>query len=278
MKKKKLRAFIFIILVAGVMVFFRGWLQLSVPEGSFGIMRSRTHGLYEKVICGGGFDWAWYRIIPWNTSLKTFVLEPSTFNLNLSGKLPFADTLGAFTGISGDYLWRLSGSVLFSIRPEALPGLVSRNAITSQEALEQWLDRVKTGVNSYAAQRLSFYFESAGLEQEKDFAAISKDGTSNRLKQDIFTAYPYFEQIECRITIEKLPDFNQWRASMAVWETYLETQRSVLQGEATTQAARKIASQFRFDELTRYGELLTKYPVLLKYLEIEKKSEGRFVE
>jgi hypothetical protein len=34
-------------------------------------------------------------------------------------------------------------------------------------------------------------------------------------------------------------------------------------------AEKHIDSQFRLDELARYGDLLTRYPVLLEYLKME---------
>jgi hypothetical protein len=35
-------------------------------------------------------------------------------------------------------------------------------------------------------------------------------------------------------------------------------------------AESRIETQLRFDELERYGELFTKFPALLQYLELEK--------
>jgi hypothetical protein len=36
----------------------------------------------------------------------------------------------------------------------------------------------------------------------------------------------------------------------------------------------RLSSQLRFDELAKYGELLTKYPILLQYLSIENNQPG----
>ncbi|MDR1178622.1 MAG: hypothetical protein LBK64_07325, partial [Spirochaetaceae bacterium] len=54
----------------------------------------------------------------------------------------------------------------------------------------------------------------------------------------------------------------------------LARQTDTLRPDTLSAAQNRMNSQLRFDELTRYGELLTKYPVLLKYLALEQGSDA----
>jgi hypothetical protein len=55
-----------------------------------------------------------------------------------------------------------------------------------------------------------------------------------------------------------------------LYEEFLEKQREYVAEAMGRKAESRIENQIRFDELERYGELLSKYPPLLQYLELEK--------
>jgi hypothetical protein len=96
--------------------------------------------------------------------------------------------------------------------------------------------------------------------------------SANRLQNDITTAFPNLDDLSCSIYAAHLPDITLYHAMQALSKDYLERQRYLLQPEINTQADKHLSSLLRFDELARYGELLTKYPVLLQYLAIENGS------
>jgi hypothetical protein len=58
-----------------------------------------------------------------------------------------------------------------------------------------------------------------------------------------------------------------------LYRDYLAAQRNEVKSETVLLAAENIKNRLRFDELTAYGELLTKYPILLQYLALEKDKE-----
>ena len=48
--------------------------------------------------------------------------------------------------------------------------------------------------------------------------------------------------------------------------------REHIQNENLLRPETRVASSIRLDELEKYGELLTKYPILLQYLALEKEA------
>jgi hypothetical protein len=111
-------------------------------------------------------------------------------------------------------------------------------------------------------QRLAVY----GREGELGDALLQ---TASRLEEELRRAFPHIELLGCSINTVKLPDFALYNLVRSVYEDYLEAQRGILRNDMTVQARRNVDSLFRFDELEKYGALLTKYPLLLQYLEME---------
>jgi hypothetical protein len=254
----------------GGAVFLRGWAQRTVPLGSYGVIRSKTHGLRERIIREGNFDWIWYLLIPGNTTITVFKPASREFPIEFSGTLPQTETLNAFTGIQNEFSWEVSGACKFSLNPEALPGLIEKNAISNQEELDSYLGRLTADLSAWTQQRLNAYFAEG--QAERFLMKLYAEGGFDILSSEIQITYTQVCDVDCRFTVKKMPDFALWETVRVLYTAYLERQRTVLQDAAVTQAERKLTSQFRFDELTRYGELLTKYPVLLEYLEIEQRE------
>ncbi|MDR2481309.1 MAG: hypothetical protein LBD07_03330 [Spirochaetaceae bacterium] len=269
-----MKKIIFLFLIAGAVVFFAGWTQLAVPAGSFGVLRSKTHGLNTHILHGGNFNWIWYRLIPGNTSITSFTLTPCRFRIEIKGSLPQAETLTALTGLK-DFLWKISCDMSFLIMPEALPGIVDKNDISDQTQLNAYLLTLTEDIKAYANQRVSYYFSNVtSTNIEENFSQISKNGALNSISSDIKEAFPVIQEMECRFVIKETPDFEEWKTAKSLYTAYLNRQHSLLHDEIAETALRKINSELRFDELARYGELLTKYPILIQYLNLEQKNNG----
>jgi len=91
------------------------------------------------------------------------------------------------------------------------------------------------------------------------------------LDNDIEAVFPYVKLNSSNLGVKNMPDFALYKASETLYKEYLETQKRILQNQVESQAGRYISSEFKLNELKKYGELLTKYPVLIQYLTIENK-------
>ncbi|MDR3131112.1 MAG: hypothetical protein LBU18_06150 [Treponema sp.] len=256
---KKIFAAFFIILILGGTVFFFGWVQFRVPPGSWGVMRSRTHGIDMAVIGGGEFRWLWYAAIPANVEITLFKLKPVEQPIRVSGSLPSGDVFAAFAGTEADFSYEYSGFLSFMLRATYLPVLMTEHGVASQEDLAAFERRLSAEISAWAVRRLEEYAGEDGASPERD---------TDKLKEDILREYPYIENLSCALTAVRRPDITLYDSLRKIYADYI--MGLYAQGTETSSLANRQASaRIRFDELAKYGELLTKYPILLQYLALE---------
>ncbi|MDR1212078.1 MAG: hypothetical protein LBK40_07600 [Spirochaetaceae bacterium] len=265
--KKIIAVFILLIVLAGACFVF-GWVQRTVPPGSYGVLRSKTHGIDDRLIQEGEFRWAWYALIPTNARVSVFSLDTVSRELSAKGSLPSGEVLSSLEGIPLDFSYEVEGSFSFSIKPSSLTVLAGQGAAADQAALDSFEDKTAAEIAAFAVQRLRFY-----AEDETAMTAIAQGEVAD-VKADIERAFPGVEHLSLIITVARFPDYALYRSLRSLYDEYLARQTDTLRPGTLSAAQNRMNSQLRFDELTRYGELLTKYPVLLKYLALEQGSEA----
>ena len=256
-----------VLIILGGAVFFLGWDQLTVPPGSFGVMRSKTHGLDAQVISDGAFRWIWYKAIPTNVRVSVFTLGPVRRSIRAEGSLSSGETYAALAGLDADFSWEVQGDIEFRLRPEMLPELSDREHINDNEGLRQYENRLATRIEFLVLQRLIGYAER---EDETLFGPAMFIGSIPELNRDILAIYPEIESLDCVIRVVRRPDYALYNAVRELQEEFLAWQSTILEGDLTLEAERRIETRIRLDELTRYGELLTRYPILIQYLFLER--------
>jgi hypothetical protein len=254
---KKFAVLLIILILLGCAGFFVGWASLAVPVGSVGVLRSKTHGVDPAVIKEGEFRWVWYRLIPTNTHIIPFALEPQTGFLEISGELPQGDTYKTFAK-NARFEWKLGLTYTFSIKSDNLPILVRDKGIENAEELEKYEAEIVSGIEN-RAQKLA-------VTQE-----LFENLSSPALENEVRAAFPEIDFLEFRWKVLASPDFALYEAGKDLYNQYIEQQKALLQPEVVEEAARNLTNQFRFDELERYGELFSKYPSLLEYIQLEKR-------
>jgi hypothetical protein len=262
---KKFFTILVILIALGAGGFFAGWVQLPVPHGSYGVLVSKTHGVYGQVIEDGNFLWLWYRLIPSNTKISVFNINAQNISVTVDGLLPQGETYASFVGLKISFSWRISGNISFSVDPEKLPLLVKESGLTDQAALDAYTAGLGGQITSFIEQRLSYY-----CAQREAVEEISASGALRGLDDDIRAAFPNISRLSCSLTVKQFPDYELYESAKSLYDDYTAYQREILDNETRFNAAERINSQFRLDELARYGELITKYPLLLDYLKLDK--------
>jgi hypothetical protein len=266
---KKFVTVLVIIAALALGVFSAGWAQLPVAKGSYGVLRSKTHGIYDKVIESGKFTWLWYRLIPLNTEIAVFDIKNQNIDIETEGNLPQADVYASFVGLKTEFLWQVSGIASFSINAEMLPELAGKYRIHNQESLDSYTEGLHSRLEPFIKQRLSYY-----CAQREGIEEINSEGRYEKLQDDISAAFPYITGVSCTLTVKNIPDFDMYESAKSLYEDYMAHQREVLNRVVKENAAERIRSQFRLDELTRYGALLTEYPIILDYLKLNNEDGG----
>lgn len=264
--RKSVVAF-FLILVASAVVFFVGWVQYAIPPNTYGVLRSKTSGVDPTVLRSGRFRWAWERLLPTNTTIELFKIDTVERNVTATGALPSAEVYATMTGSTTDFSYEVQGTVSFTTKPESLPILAAERAIADQAALDAWEERTGGEMGDFVARRLRAY-----ADDPAELDRILVAGSTPRLTADIERAFPDVESVSVVIKTARFPDMALYRTAKGLYEYYLQRRRAVIASAASDAASVDVKSRLRLEELEKYGELLEKHPILLKYLAIESAS------
>jgi hypothetical protein len=261
---KKLFVFLLILALGGY-VFYTGWVQIGVSVGSLGIIRSKTHGTDDRPVTEGEFRWVWYKLIPNNVTLAVFTLKETAVSVSASGTLPSAATYAALAGVQEDFSYEIRGAVSCSLKADAVPALVRDQNLLEQADLDEWMRRRAGEIEAFVIERLWLY-----AEQETVFEEIIKTGTAPLLERELSGRFPAFENWNIRLQIPRFPDTALYQEIKCLHQDFMQARKERIHDEISDSALKNIQSRMRFEELSLYGDLLTKYPVLLEYLALEK--------
>ena len=264
---KKFLFFILFLLVAGGAALYFGWAQRTVPPGYYGVIRSKTHGIESEIIREGKFRWIWYALIPTNAKVYVFSLGTVKNPIQSSGKLISGDVYAETAGINADFSWEISGDFSFSLRPDKLPELCATDNITDDQGLRSAEALLAVKINNFVLQRIREYAEAA---DESKLESLLITGTLPELNSSIEQAFPEIDALVCTIKVVRMPDFSLYQAVKELYKEYLTSQSNALKPGIIRESEYRVDMRNRIEELTRYGELLTKYPILLEYLAMEK--------
>jgi hypothetical protein len=262
---KKFFFTLFILLLIGGAAFLLGWAQFTVPPGSYGVIISKTYGVDPSPVRSGEFRWIWFKLIPTNVQIAVFRLEPEKFTINFNSSLPAGDSYASFAGLGVDFSWELRAAMAFSLDPESLVPVVEKHNITSQDELNEYLSDVAKGIELIVMRT----FSSESMDSDR-LEKILAGGQDAQMEREILKKYPEIRDFSFSVQSARFPDFVLYRQVRLLYEEFLAKQREVIAGAFGQRAQSHIAARLHFDELERYGELLSKYPVLLEYLALEK--------
>jgi len=130
-----------------------------------------------------------------------------------------------------------------------------------QEDLDAYAGALARDIEGMVIRRM----ENLG---EEELRAILELGTSAALDEAIRRAFPRAEGLSFRFETVRFPDYRLYAEVRELYTGYLAKQRAYMDSALDDRAAEHINSRFRLDELAGYGDLLTRFPVLLEYLKL----------
>jgi len=255
---KKFFTTLLILIILAALGLFLGWAQRGVPPDAYGFIRSKTHGLDTRLVQAGEFRWLWYKLIPTNTQTVVFRLNPVTHEFSAHDTLPSGKTYAAFAGLEDDFSWDLRAAFSFTLRPESLVPLITDQNIGSQEELARY-------ENTLAEQIETFILHRIAAEED-----LLENGESPGLEREIQGQFPLITHFSLKIKSAHFPDFTLYRQAQGLYKDYVALQKDFMSGDLREKAKTRAESYQRFGELEQYGALLTKYPILLDYLALER--------
>jgi hypothetical protein len=234
-------------------------------------MRSKTHGLETEVIQDGDFRWIWYKMLPTNAKVSVYTISPVKRSIRTSGVLASGEVYAALAGLNADFSWEISGELSFSLKPEKLPEFTARENINDDAGLRKAEEILAAKVETLVLQRLRNYADNANADNmSAEIDAIAFTASHPEINSEIQSLIPEIENLNCAIQFVRIPDYALYQSLFSLYREYLARQNAILSLSVANEAERKINSRIRMEELAQYGELLTKYPILIEYLSIEK--------
>jgi hypothetical protein len=263
--KKFIVLFILLLIVGGCGFFF-GWIQILIPAETYAVIFTKTGGFDDQVVEAGKFTWRWERLIPTNMTLYKFELIPYSTRASFRSSLPSADIYSGALPERPNFNFEADIELEFRLKPESLPALVSQ-----AELRPETLSGYYEGIAADYAQAVA---ESASRD-----ADLSLMELQDSIAADFVSRYPDLEVISLRLRRLVRPDPELYALARATYRELVKTQeeaRKTAAGQIALEQAKADAEiekeRASLQVLSEYGELLTKYPVLLKAIYVQNVS------
>jgi hypothetical protein len=279
-----------VLVVLIVVGFLAGWVQLSLGPDTWAVPFTTSRGFEKSVISPSGFTWRWERLIPHALTLYRITLGAEKADVEVKSLLPSAETYSALMPERPDFSIDIKLSVMYRIRPNALPDLVANQGLR-QENIGDWYDQMSSEIQRRASD-IALGMALAGPEANAPSgapveaadstwtatrAAVSPlmDATalSQAIVQGLTDAFPTLEFLSISPLILKMPDpalYGKLRSAyLALVDQREKALSRLVPQQAADEASRNQAIQRQEASiaiLTKYGELLAKYPALIKFL------------
>lgn len=269
-KRTSFLIWLFVLIALGGTAFFFGWMQFSVPAGSYGVMLSKSGGYHDRLIIPGEFMWRWERLVPTNSKILTFNLKAQDIEYKNEGVLPSADKFGLVMEQKNDFRWKFALKISASVKPESLINLVKNASIKTQSDLDDFIrTRVEEAAQKSANEFIE-YFLSNPEEYEKlkfQYAAFNDKITSD-LKGKENTE---IEIVSVELSSDfVIPDLKLYTTIRDVYSEYEKARSKVFTDLMIEEGKSAASSKFRMNDLKEWGELLKQYPQLIDFLAVAR--------
>ncbi len=241
-----------IILGFGGFVFYRGWIQLQIPQGQHALIYTKTGGYDNKLTASGEFSWRWENLLPTNLSITFLDLSPRRGSFKARGFLPSGELYGSFIGAPDSFRYNMDFSYSFRLTEEELLPLLQ----TEDLELSQVYKAVEDRIRDILTTTLSSGF-------------IDQENLDIRLRGEMKKALPGVTLESLNINNYIYPDEGLYRQVQEAYSGYLQTVK------AQRIESEVLSSQYREERerkteiLRSYGETFTEFPILLEYLGLD---------
>jgi hypothetical protein len=265
--KKAILIFILLIIAAGVVLYF-GWV--NVKPGFFGIAHSTITGTIEYPLESGKIHWFWQKLIPKSFHLYMVERDPVFLSFKTTYSLPGSEQLEEF----GRFDLTVQTNIQYSIEYDAARKLIDSSIFTEFDDYFVGLvsSRVDEAVEEFVFENMIRYTK---YDEAISYSMLSvlEENIERRIGNSI-RAYK-LEDASWSITYTEVPQIELYNDALNRYFSHLENVYRFKEDELDRESvylARMKENDLEIDRWEKYGELIKKYPELLKYFYIEKFS------
>jgi hypothetical protein len=265
--KKAIVIFILLVIAAGTALYF-GWV--NVKPGFFGIAHSTLTGTVDYPLESGKIHWFWQKLIPKSFHLYMVERKPVNQSFITTHSLPGSQQLDEF----GTFNLTIQTDIQYRVEYETARMLIERGLYEGFD--DYFAGIISTRVNEAVA---GFVLDKMMLHSEYD-EAISY-GMLDRLEKSIddgiMKAAREYELADASwsITYVEIPQIDLYNDALERYFSHLEKVYRFKEEELDRESEQlALVSEYdmEIERWERYGELIKKYPELLKFFYIEKFS------
>jgi hypothetical protein len=265
---KKALVTLIVLAVLGGVVFYFGWVQIRLPGDACAVIFTKTGGFDRRVTLPGTFSWRWERLIPTNFTLYRYSLVPYRTRVEVRQLLPSAELYSGVLPDKPDFSIRAVADLEFAIRPESLPGLLERERLYPENLPEY-----------YRATADALGSSLAELAAKGGLAPAALAGAEPAFRGELAARHPHLALLRVELRDTRLPDDglyelarDSYRSLVSRRDRARDAAEAALTGERARDALARERQAASLESLAAYGELLNKYPILLKAMYVQNLS------
>jgi hypothetical protein len=280
---KKALVILIVLLVAGGVVFYFGWVQIHLPADACAVIFTKTGGYDSRVTMPGTFSWRWERLIPGNLTVYRYSLAPYRTQAELRQTLPSAELYSSVLPDKPDFSIHGVADLEFALRPESLPGLL-RDQHLYPEGLPEYYRSQAQELGAALVELTAEPAIGAGTSAAATVPRPAFGPAEAAVRAELEKRFPQLAIQQLAIRELVRPDAGlyelareSYRRLVSSRDRAREAAESALAAERAREALAREREASSLKSLADYGELLNKYPVLLKAMYVQNLSGKELV-
>lgn len=242
-------------------VFYRGWIQFSIPENHYALVFSKTGGYDSYLMKAGDFNWRWENLFPTNMTLHTFELPWKNAEFSVSGGLPSGEEYATILPEGSSFNFNLKVSIRYRLNPEEISQFIQKEDFQYTD-INNWYDDFSHKSENVVMTSLA---ELLNETEDTDIKSLEE-----KIKNELISQFPASEIRDLIILNWSIPDISLYNETKNIYLAGIKASRAYTSELEKQNVAleRQLSSKMKL--LKDYGQVLTDYPVLLQYFDLEK--------
>ncbi len=266
---KKIVIWLILIIAVALTVFFFGWTQYRLDKDVYGVIHTRTFGYDDTPITSGTFSWSFWALFPQNLEITQIPSKSRLVTVSIEQELPSADLYTIMTIGHPDFSYAADIAIPYAISEQAVVQLVSQYGL-NEHTVSSWFIETDMKVRMIAQELLTDMFSTS--DQDLSDRSLLSSRISDQLTSGLQSYFPELTIGPIRTSFTRLPDYRLYQKAKSEYEELADLKNRTLKQAIIDAPGRAADDILYIDKLESFGQLLTMYPVLLEYLQIEQRD------
>lgn len=266
---KKAIAIIIILIIAAGVGFYFGWVRVE-PE-TFALAHSTITGTFNFPLESGNLYWFWQKLIPKTFHIYTVQKEPYTLEFETRTSLPKSENLADF----GTFTLGMKVKIQYRIDFESAKQLFDEGlfSVFHDHYKDEVLSLTSEAASRFVVEGMTRYAYSV---RTFDYRILDSLKQELEEKINVHSGAYKLKEVSVSIVYSEIPQLDVYVEALKKYFSHLENVFDLKELELKEKSEyrkRQVAEDSEIARLKKYGELFSEYPVLLKYLYIQKFGE-----